>query len=196
MVRKRSGIRGRERQQKLFDLFSSGFTIKSPEVKELQYRPASLRGYYRIWQKRGGIIPSPETPAPKTESNVAPPQPKTPAPKVSQRAKLPGGESIEGISDIESQVILETTPPDKPDKPDEEKPKEEKKEIPTSIIGSGLTATVKISIKTLALYEIARNIYRNANGGEDMALGDFLDICVEDTYRGRGKDLGLINLSK
>lgn len=201
VVRKHSGIRGRERQQKLFDLYSSGFDIKSPEVKELGYRPASLRGYYRIWQKTGGVIPSKAEDVQGGQAASRSPHKaeiagSTPAPATRQKTKLPGGESIEAIREIIPEVIN----PDEPalDKPAEEKPKEEKKEIPTSIVGSGITATVKISIKTLALYEIARNLHRasKTNGAEDLALGDFFDICVEDTYRGRGKDLGLVSLSK
>lgn len=59
-----------------------------------------------------------------------------------------------------------------------------------SIIGQGLTVTCKVSIKTMALYEYAATV-----GGDELTFGDFVDTCVEDFFRGRNQDLGIIKLS-
>jgi len=57
------------------------------------------------------------------------------------------------------------------------------------VLGQGLTMTITISVKTLALYQIAASRL----GGE-LTMGDFVDGCVELMHRDRGLDLGLINI--
>jgi hypothetical protein len=61
--------------------------------------------------------------------------------------------------------------------------------IPEKVVGEGLPIRVAISIKTLALYQ-----YMRAKSGDSLELGDFIDDCVADVFRGRGFDLGLVKL--
>jgi hypothetical protein len=66
-----------------------------------------------------------------------------------------------------------------------------------SIAGHGLNITAVISVKTMALYEIARAAQKELEpNSEELSLGDFIDVCVEDTYQGRGQDLGLIAIGR
>ena len=105
-------------------------------------------------------------------------------------------EEMQGLERvIEERRAADKLPPEGTEPPDgTELPagdgKEEPKNRPRAgIIGEGLLVQVRISVKTLALYEFAHNLQT-----EEMSLGDFIDACVEDVYRGRGKDLGIISL--
>jgi hypothetical protein len=60
---------------------------------------------------------------------------------------------------------------------------------PQDITAEGLKVTVFISIKTMALYQIAQS-----KSSEQLTLGDFLDACAEDFFTGRGQDLGLVQV--
>ena len=59
---------------------------------------------------------------------------------------------------------------------------------PSAILvrGQGVKTTVVVSPKTLMLYEIM-----NSGMGGRVAIGDFLDICVEDFFLSRGYDIGI-----
>ena len=58
--------------------------------------------------------------------------------------------------------------------------------IPEEVVGRGIPFQVTLSVKTLAYYQIASTM------NPSLSLGDFLDDCVDDTFRGRGLSLGLI----
>lgn len=125
-------------------------------------------------------------------------------------AVLPSGETVGGYDEIKKPQLRTAPELSGASKEDKEKEKaelittetrqgevvlqqkgEERREniptIPAEIIGFGLPISVRISVKTLALYQIAR-----AMSGDSLELGDFIDDCVEDVFRGRGQDLGLI----
>ncbi len=57
------------------------------------------------------------------------------------------------------------------------------------VAGETLPFKVHLSVKTIALYEIAAT---EANDG--LSLGKFLDTCAHDYFLGRGVDLGLVEL--
>ena len=64
----------------------------------------------------------------------------------------------------------------------------------SQVLGQGIPVNVNLSLKTLTLWEIARQKHRDNGGNGDLSLGDFLDTAAEDLYRVRGKDLGLVNI--
>ena len=72
------------------------------------------------------------------------------------------------------------------------KPTGPEMKIATTIADDGIKCTVFLSLQTLALYKIAASTQAQLNGGEVLALGDFLDTCAVDFFRVRGKKLGLI----
>lgn len=65
--------------------------------------------------------------------------------------------------------------------------------IATTIADDGIKCTVFLSLKTLALFKIASSTQSQADGGQALLLGDFIDTCVADYFSGRGKELGLLN---
>ena len=99
-----------------------------------------------------------------------------------------GGEG-EGEEKVEKQGVKGA----KPEGVEVPTATDEKKKIPTSILGEGLRVTIFLSIKTLTLYQIAANTQVQYDGEDELTLGDFLDTCAEDFFRVRGKSLGLIN---
>lgn len=168
------------KKEKAYRLFSEGKDSSSPEVKALGMKSGTRYVYYSMWQKEGRPSPAPSTPF-VSEKEIK--ESRKPA---KAKTYLPGGESINPISEVPDEKLIEM----------DELPSGELKEKETKlkgekvlVVGEGLTVTVIISVKTLALYQIAASMQ-----GDDLTLGDFIDVCVEDTFRGRGKDLGLINL--
>lgn len=178
-------------KERLYQLFSEGKTGSSPEVMALRMKGNTRRAYYCMWQREGKPSHAPGTRVVVTEEGEG-------KPKAAVKAKtiLPGGESIKAISEVAQAKSMEEseqlTQEETALTGEKVKVKREdgKKGFPGSIVGEGLTATVTISVKTLALYQIAANIMQ----GDELSLGDFIDACVEDTFRVRGKDLGLITL--
>lgn len=61
--------------------------------------------------------------------------------------------------------------------------------VSADVVGFGLPIRVQLSIKTLALYQIAKS-----RAKDGLNLGNFLDDCCADYFRGRGVDLGLVEL--
>lgn len=56
------------------------------------------------------------------------------------------------------------------------------------IHGFGIPVRVLLNTITLTRYQVMRARI------PDMTLGDFLDACAEESFRGRGMDIGIINI--
>lgn len=192
MTKKQTGGKRAE----AFQLFAQGETPKSASVKALGLTTSTRYGYYSEWKKLG----SPGLSEISMEEDLKPQ-----GRAVSELQMLvpskPEPEEVEPPED-ESRENQEETPNTEQGENQEEKkvPESEqeekkyrgpdgKKQIPTMIAGQGLTFAVTLSTKTLALYQIAASMQK-----DELTLGDFLDACVEDTYRGRGLDLGLVRI--
>ena len=186
-------------KESAYQLFNEGKTVSSPEVKALGLKASTRYSYHTMWKKAGSPASAPGTPSPVREAGKQ--EIKSPA---RGKTALIEGETIKAISEVaEKKSKKLDEKPSETDEPEEKESGEESKEaedeskrekddmrqVPGSIVGEGLTATVHISVKTLALYQIAAQMQ-----GDGLSLGDFLDACVEDTFRGRSKDLGIINL--
>lgn len=181
------------KKEKAYQLFNEGKDASSSEVKALGLKPSSRYSYYSRWCAEGQPIPLSE-PSPllskesQRKEKVA----------VKARTPLPGGEALGAISEVsevkpredkgESREEAEPKGTEVESKGDRVEVKKGDKAL-GSVIGEGLWASVNISVKTLALYQLAASMQN-----DELTLGDFLDTCVEDTYRGRGMDLGLISL--
>lgn len=185
-------------KESAYQLFNEGKAVSSPEVKALGLKASTRYSYHTMWKKAGRPASAPGTPSPVREAGKQ--EIKSPA---RGKTALPEGETIKAISEVAEKKSKEkdekSREMDEPEEKSEEKSREAEDEskgekddmrkVPGSIVGEGLTATVHISVKTLALYQIAAQMQ-----GDGLSLGDFLDACVEDTFRGRSKDLGIINL--
>ena len=189
--------------EQVFELFDKGFTTTSPEVKAIVKKSKSRSAYISRWRKAkreqaATVLPRGET---VRVANETPAKPTPPPGKASpvdpfHETDCDGededeGEHKEGGGEEKSDQephngegkvsrVRDQTIPDS-------------KQAPVVIAGEGLIITARISVKTMALYEIAKTAQKDLNpDGVELSLGDFIDTCVEDTYRGRGLDLGLI----
>lgn len=125
-----------------------------------------------------------------------PPEPKATAPKARAKTKdletpLPKGESVAGYD--ESEHLPKTEPPPE----GEPEPKEPKIEgISGEIVeGDALWIKAQVSMKTMTYYELAKSRVAREDG-RNLSLGDFLDICVDDYFKGRGQELGIVYTEK
>lgn len=182
---------------KAYQLFAQGYEPKSPQVKALKLKYGTVQTYYCSWKSEGSPFPSP--PPEEKAADKSKVKPKI----IKGKIPLPGGESIRPLTELElvppkvesDELSVELGEPKvegSEEKPSGEKvvvPSDGKKQQPKSILAEGLTVTVNISPKTLMLYDLACSM----QDGE-LTLGDFIDVCVEDTYRGRGVDLGLVKI--
>lgn len=57
--------------------------------------------------------------------------------------------------------------------------------------GEAIWIKAQVTVKTLAYYELAKSRVAREDGSK-LSLGDFLDICVDDYFKGRGQELGII----
>lgn len=181
-------------RDQLFKLFFGKNLPHSDKVKALVPKAGSRNLYYGMWKRLGKPDHVPE----KREKIIR-------GAGVGE-AVLPSGEAVGGVDEI-TQPGQQVEAPPKTEEP-EEKPEGEaeeqtegkpaielgldetdKQSVSADVIGFGLPIRVQLSIKTLALYQIASS--RADNG---LSLGDFLDDCAADYFRGRGRDLGLIEL--
>jgi len=91
----------------------------------------------------------------------------------------------------QTQEKQEEETQEKPKKPIEPAFEEAERETfpGLKVAGETLPFKVHLSVKTIALYEIAAT---EANDG--LSLGKFLDTCARDYFLGRGVDLGLVEL--
>ena len=174
------------KREKAFALYDQGFIPVSPEVKALGLKGSTRYNYFYDWQKQGGktqAISQAKLSSGKVPSELT---------MVTLKEEVKGDEEeVKGDEEeVEGDGLDSIVPGDElePEKPGGNggKPKDGKKP-PTMIAGQGLTFAITISTKTLMLYQIAA-----AQQEEKLELGDFIDTCVEDTYLGRGLDLGLV----
>ena len=205
------------KQEQIFALLDkNGGDVCDARIKAIVRKASTRSSYVSRWRKVRGLKP-PEWPA-RVETGEggthAAPLPPTPPMQAKQRPAYPShdlegmeGDEAQGNGDEgESRVGEEggegEAPPGR--RTDEESPGEGQtsvirdqsvptgKRLPPVIAGQGLLTEVRLSIKTLALYEVAKSIQLGIDPKKELTLGDFLDTCVEDFYQGRGMDLGLI----
>lgn len=160
-------------KEKAFALFDKGFGRNDPEVKKLIKKAGTRYGYYKRWCDGEGARRQNDVPTTKVET-IKPLKDVGVAETLKEETLTPQEEEKQETEDIP---------------PDETPHNGKKPKFDGTVIGQGITITTTISVKTLALYQIAAT----SVGGE-LTMGDFIDTCVEDVYRGRGKDLGIINL--
>lgn len=208
------------KKQQAFQLFSEGYGPSSPEVKALKLTSGTRLTYHYDWNQLGRPVPSEEK---TTKENENPVVKASVGLAGGESIRAIKETTIEPLKLSEEQLSLAPEVPlTSEDKPDEgggedggeegkgkgEEPKvkgakpegvevptatDEKKKIPTSILGEGLRVTVFLSISTLTLYQIAATLQSQYDGEDVLTLGDFLDTCAEDFFKVRGKSLGLIN---
>lgn len=193
-------------KDKAFALFHTGKTASSPEVKALGLRASTRYHYHSEWKSLG-------------KPKHYPYKPKVSKPATGLHVTTGSGERIGGIDETTHRFEAEETPIEEsveelPEElPAEEQPKDEAEEqeetktegrvlplvtgekpkegtISADVVGLGIPISINISIKTLALYQIATSA-----SGNNLDIGDFLDDCVADFFRGRGLDLGLVKLN-
>lgn len=167
------------KREAAFALFYEGKSPSSPEVKALKLKAQTRANYYWEWKKGGGITP---LSASSSESKG----------KVKVRSELemvvPPEEAEEEEKEANGEGEESETP--EPEGKKKAKPTDGKKAIPTIVAGQGLWFNIQLSTKTIQLYQIAASMQE-----EELTIGDFIDTCVEDFYRGRGYDLGLVKIT-
>lgn len=195
-------------KDKAFALFHAGKVASSPEVKALGIKASTRYHYHSEWKSLG-------------KPNHYPYKPKVSKPTTGLHVTTPGGERIGGIDETtQHRFIAEQEELPEEELPKEELPKDETEEteeaqeetkteqekvrlpivtgekpkegtISADVVGLGIPISINISIKTLALYQIA-----SSSSGNNLDIGDFLDDCVADWFKGRGLDLGLVRLKQ
>jgi len=205
------------KRARLFELFDQGKTISSPEVLDLHIKNHTRNTYLWEWRKERGVVSPPSEGGKEAESSpqktgaevkgkaiselqmIVPPsekeegeeeEEKEEGPEEAEEGKEEKKEAEEGKEEEEEKEGEEgePEPPESKEEP-RKKPTDGKKPLPTVVAGQGLTFGITISTKTLMLYQIAAS-----SQDDELTLGDFIDACVEDTYQGRGIDLGLLRI--
>lgn len=190
-------------KDKAFALFHAGKTASSLEVKALGLKASTRYHYHSEWKSLG-------------KPDHYPYKPKVAKPAATGlHVTTPGGERIGGVDEVTHRHEAEE---EKEEQPKEEQGQEEQETqetqeetktetgrvlpvvtgekpkegtISADVVGLGIPISINISIKTLALYQIA-----SSSSGNNLDIGDFLDDCVADWFKGRGLDLGLVKLNK
>lgn len=186
--------KGKTKQERAYELFCEGKTSSSPEVKALDLKASTRYSYYSRWQTEGKPS-SPPSSSPLTGKKIKGGTPLSSGESIGSLSEIPEDKSKEKPEESKKEKSMEMDEPSGELKEGNEKLKEkikdkpEVKGIPEVIAGQGIPVHISVSVKTLALYQIAASVQ-----GDDLSLGDFVDVCVEDTFRVRGKDLGLIKL--
>lgn len=164
------------RREEVFALFDKGATPSSPEVKAFKLKISTRNSYYYDWKKARGLLSS--EPNPKGKRVVS---------ELEMLSSPSEGEPKEPNEDEEELNGANESGKDKQGKLKGRT--DGKGAPPLHVAGQGLTFSITISVKTLMLYQFAAAVQ-----DDELTLGDFIDTCVEDTYRGRGLDLGLIKI--
>ena len=198
------------RKVKAYKFFSEGKHFTSPEVKALGLKHGTRYGYFREWERGGKLdhVPSggggasgltslgngdavggytePTTPVEvETPATTAPPPPEIAEDEEDDGEFDTLGEGEERTK-ATVKLVHTKSRSGKPNYSDGDE--DNVAAIPEEVIGSGLRIETTVSLKTLSLFEIAKTI------DTKLSLGDFIDDCVEDFFRGRGKDIGLLNI--
>ncbi len=199
----------KSKRQQAFALFEQGFVPGSDEVKAIKGLKSNTRWtYYTQWRKIKGIKTVGQGTSAVTASTVEkvapisekpPPKPPTPPPTPEDGEAPAAGDREEKKEEEEDGFGLADGEEGAPATGTEEKTAAVSERTPKggepqykSVAGQGLLIQAKISVKTMMLYEIAAGMTKDG----PLLLGDFIDTCVEDTFRGRGKDLGLVELQE
>jgi len=204
------------KKSKAYRLFSEGKQASSPEVKALKLKLNTRYNYFSEWNRTGkldhiplrerkgakGTTAAGETILESGEAVGGYAEPGTPV-----KAETPVAEvaPVQGTSELaedeeEFEALGEAAIPEPVDSLEElvegHKSKIElgldgndKQSVSADVVGFGLPVRVNLSIKTLALYQIAAS-----RSGDGLTLGDFLDSVAADYFQGRGRDLGLIEM--
>lgn len=198
------------KKAKAFELFSQGYLPLSQEVKALGLHPSNRYKFYHQWEESGKPAEPPSSPSQPAMVSTKSPGGETIGGIDETRAKPKPAEALSQEEDIPEGVEDEgeeiAAPPHEKIKAQDEsigvvseaakvevKGKEElERKIPTKVAEDGIKCVVFLSLQTLALYQYSASLQSQHDGEEELNLGDFLDTCAEDYYRGRGKKLGLI----
>lgn len=200
------GIKG-SKKERAYQLFAAGYLPKSADVKALELKAKTVRNYYDLWKKAGRIVAPDGT---ETSDAFIPKGSKKTfseadlfiepaAPESSQE-----GESVEREPSSVAEIPISESSDDEGDEAGEDKaangkisnkgdgssPAAKGRKLGTMVAGQGLQVAVTLSLKTLTLYQYAASLCTK----EALTLGDFIDTCVEDYYKGRGLDLGIIKI--
>jgi len=194
------------------ELFNQGKHPYDPDVKALKLKGSTRANYYSTWAR---LNPeafkkfNPGAPAPTPlEVGDVPAKAKTTATKAKGKAMEYETEVSEGrpLEEKEEGTQTEGTKAngtqtkaeekgirmgldEKPDIPVAEDGGHESKGLPEKVIGNGIEVTVRLSLKTLCFWQIVHTM------SPGLSLGDYIDQISDDFWIGRGKDLGILELS-
>lgn len=185
----------------LFKMFDEGRDIRDEKVKAIGYKANTLRSYYNDWKKQTGkFITTDRESIAGVSVGSGEIVTKEPYPDREHIGEVRGEDNKDDIKDEEHDNLDEFGEELSPKASIEDESNGHKDDvdvvittkkeagIPENIVGLGLPITTKISVKTLALYQIA-----SSTSEDKLSLGDFIDQCVDDFFEGRGMSLGLIN---
>jgi len=191
------------KKAKAFKLFNEGKDASSPEVKALGLKGGTRYTYHDEWKKSKAEGGEPEAEGGEPEAEVT----------ITPHGEVIGGydetkaktqeehKEIEEKKEPEVKLEIEKVEEGKETEAklevEKERPPREWSEVsvPEEIIGFGIRIGVYLSLKSLALYQIASTTSK-VKDNSGLSLGEFLDECVEDFFVGRGSDLGLVKLEK
>lgn len=177
-----------------FRLFSQNYGANSPEVKALGLRYSTRKKYYWEWHQLqlGEKGQPPPLKTKKTPIKAKGEKVGEYEPEVSEGMPLEEDDEKGDDSDTTQTKVggkgIRMGLDEKPDIPVAQDGGHESKGLPEKVIGNGIEVTVRLSLKTLALYQVAHTM------DSTLSLGDYLDQCSEDFWVGRGKDLGILEL--
>jgi len=184
-----------------FKLFDAKKTPASPEIKALKLKQGTRYSYFSLWnklRKARGLLDESETGSETVKESETTEGPETigsyeESPKVEkiEKPEVKGEAESEGDTDD----MIEDRGGDGTEESEKEKLNilgEEETEgvISEKVVGFGIHVGVHLSLKTLALYQIAYSI------DSDLKLGEFIDRCVADWFVVRGQDLGMVKLRR
>ena len=207
----KKGKGDKSNRTKLYELFDRGYDYKSVEAKSIGLKYESRKRYFFQWREERGKTSGLSKPKGKTGTVSAPlPGGESIGTAISD-SPLNVSPSVKPspLASLQPEVL--SSPAESPNESysSENGDKEEKGDtamdargagmkpgkpsgLPDKVIGMGIPVNVYLSVKTLFLWEHARQILKN--NGSDLPLGDFLDAAVEDMYQVRGTDAGIIKI--
>jgi len=204
-----------ELRDAVYKLFSKGNLPHSDKVKALVPKAGARNLYHHTWKQSGkpehyekGVVEAPEGVVTGFAGILTEPRGET-------EAEFPGGLEIVPQTEVDPEAEVEQTKvkqtevnqaetyqAEEEQQEQEQQPRAEKRIEPSpggsdesetfaglKVAGETLPFKVHLSVKTIALYEIAATEARDG-----LTLGKFLDTCARDYFVGRGMDLGLVEL--